>query len=205
MHRALVPGARMMPRSILPIAVAAVACFTPSPSSASEAGPPPPLSIRIEIRRPLRLGRSGLAGVVRATLTNTTATALRVFHEDSNGLVFRSVEDGSLHVAYHSCACLQNSPPSRGESRTVPPRGSVVLTFADWGCSGSMFAPPPEGTYEVTYRAFLAPHPHAASPSPGGRDIRTSIARCRAELESETYWKGAVASPARRVVVRRGR
>lgn len=158
--------------------------------------PGPPLDVQVTLLKPLRIGKLGLEGSVQVEVVNRSSKEQRFFHEDSNNLVFESVKDKSLHVVFHTCACMANTRPSGQFAATLQPGGKKGMAFDDWGCSGSMWRPPPPGTYNVTYRVFTELKLHKV---PEGENPNQ---RCRADLQSPEYWKGAITSPPIQVVIK---
>jgi hypothetical protein len=172
------------------------ALLQPGQAVATET-PGPPLDVQVTLLKPLRIGKLGLEGGVKVEIVNRSGKEQRVFHEDSNSLVFESVKDRSLHVVFHPCACMGNTRPSGQFSATLQPGGKKGMAFADWGCSGSMWRPPPPGTYDVTYRVFTQFKGHKVARH------ENPIPRCRADLQSPEYWKGAIVSTPIQVVIGR--
>ena len=162
--------------------------------------PPAPVSATLQLTRPLciKIGaRPELVGGVRVELRNLTANKVRLYSEDHNSLVFESVKDGSLHVAAHECACVQNTGPD-GFWRELGANETQVKTFDDWTHDGGPFPTMPPGEYRLSFRFFLRPRPHLGPGQP-----RLEV--CRAELQSPAYWSGALSSNAMQVRVGWGR
>lgn len=161
---------------------------------ATGTAPPPPVEIKIAKLTPLKLTRRGLTGRVIVEVTNRTDKPLSVYHEESHNVVFRSLKDGSLHVPFHTCACMKNAQGEPGRT-LVPAKGTQVLKFEDWGCAGSAYRAPAPGGYELTFRVFLQAKHHK-------RVDKGQDAVCLADLQSEDYWRDAVSSAPVKAVIR---
>ena len=162
----------------------------------ARADPSRDVSIKVSVRKALRVSRKGLRGKVVVLFANKGAKAVALYHEEANSLHFVPVKGGPAHVVFHSCACLRNA---RGGAFSVgvPPGGKKKLVFDDWGCDGS-WTPPPPGVYTLRYHVFTSPHPHKV----GAGQMWQKLKRCRADLTSPAYLKGAITSPPLKVRVR---
>jgi hypothetical protein len=156
--------------------------------------------VRYQLRgQPLERGPA-LAGALAVTLHNPSAFPVTVWVPGVGGLRFEAA-DGTAHVLVHPCDCpalLGEAPPPGGEGPgrlLLAPGERRRLDFADWGCSGGSWAPPPPGAYRVVYR--LLPEAPVAAPggSPDAARWASLNARCRARLLDPGLWAGGAVSP----------
>ncbi len=144
----------------------------------------------------LRLARGGLRGTVWVTLTNAGEVAVVLEDPEVHGLVFEHVETGALHVLVHPCQCVRDVRSPEG-IRTIElePGGSHEIVLEEFGCAGSMWAPPPRGTYRVTYRLHRADGERAFGNlgAPEGSPPEQSD-WCRTMLQDPARWEGAWSS-----------
>ncbi len=175
-----------------------------TPAAGSLAG----LEVTLRVERPLRLvrwafpgGETGpvaLDGAVEVTLANRGGQPLALRDLWEHGLVFVAADLDTLAVLVHPCKCVKDALEPRAAVLTLVPGETRRLSFADFGCGGGPWQPPPPGRYRLEYRVLPAPAetPVAADSSPAAL-----VPRCRAELTSPATWANAARSPAVEVVL----
>lgn len=175
-------------------------------AGADAAAPLKAVHVELVVEKPLRLerfgatrtepGELGLTGAVTVALRNEGAATVVLRDLESHGLVFRRVDDGSLHVLVHPCACVKEAEHPRGSVLEVAPGETRRVDLAEFGCGGGMWDPPPPGAYDLEYRALPGPAPRAEG------DPRALTAACRAAFTDARTWEGAARSAPVRVTLR---
>ena len=151
-------------------------------------------------------------GKVFARVTNNSPQTVFIEDLEASNIHFVNKKTGKLHVLVHSCACGGACYPKRKIGRRIvqlKPGETKKFSYDDFGCGGGLWPAPPKGRYRVYFamRVFSAqgplPAPWCRKGKEGRLDIRETITSCRETLHSKSFWKGAVASPAQPLDLRR--
>jgi hypothetical protein len=142
------------------------------------------------VRKPLRLTRGELQGVLVITVTNRGQSPVEAKHAEVHGLRFIDTKTGTVHLVEHACDCgfvLGHASYPRSRRLRLEPGASEELLLEEWGCGGGPFIAPPPGRYRVSWR-LAAP---AVPKQPFDKRMRE---QCRAVLLDEAQWQGAPVS-----------
>lgn len=138
-----------------------------------------------------------LQGVIEVELQNMSGQEVVLEDFEVHNLVFVDVKSGLSFILFHSCACAAQCDAG-GEAATwsrkplrLRPGERKTLLFEDFGCSGSMYVPPPSGEYDLYYR--IRPYVERLDgldcEKPDG--VKAVLDSCRALLSSVDFWRGA--------------
>jgi len=157
--------------------------------------------LRIELiqKKKLRLlpsdgGKVHLDGELVVVFSNDGDQTLSLTDHDVHGLVFRS-KDAPPFVIVHDCKCGYDATHA-WQGWTLGPGQQKTLRFADWGCSGDYWTPPPPGAYLVSYRNRVFTQKPVVAVGTVGPSVEVMVSGCQQQLASEVEWAGAAQSNA---------
>lgn len=138
-----------------------------------------------------------LQGVIEVELQNMSGEEVVLEDFEVHNLVFVDVKSGLSFILFHSCACAAQCD-ARSEAATwsrkalrLRPGERKVLTFEDFGCSGSMYVPPPAGEYDLYYRIRPYVDKLEGLKCEKPDSIKDVLDSCRSLLDSIEFWRGA--------------
>lgn len=147
-------------------------------------------------------GELGLRGSLRVELRNDSAEPVDLLNWDVMGLRFRDTSSGVEHFVVHPCACwfVAGFEPAPFESRVHVGAGErATIEISDWGCGGGLWDPPPQGTYELTFRLSKGP----PEPLAGPRELRRVLRSCEPRIRGEIFGEDSIVTPPVTITLKR--